>query len=360
MESNVLKNYIKDGIKIVIPVIISIIILFLTGKADFTLFINLFLFFLIILFILFLIYLSSDYICCIWWSKKYKKILKISKIAILKDEGCNLEKIKFTPENWKEFLEEDYTIQLINISQISHEYIAIINPYGEFYPEENLLYKTSFNKIKEYVMNGGIFVSTAGLAFWYAWNKETERHPSTAKEVYFFQGRMNNNQQIFLEPSFSTLPLNSLTDTMTYEKLGLLTTGFKHPVRTKVYQDIKDVEKCGDIKNIGDTDEIFEFRATREPTQDFVPLLRAKVPDPQKKVEVYPLVYVPDKRGKFIFTGMHMNIKVNDTVLTENGEINQVNNTQNDLDHIMEAQAKKVSNALKNIIEKEKEKFSII
>jgi len=33
MESNVLKNYTKDGIKIIIPVMTSIVILFLIGKA---------------------------------------------------------------------------------------------------------------------------------------------------------------------------------------------------------------------------------------------------------------------------------------------------------------------------------------
>ena len=363
MESNVLKNYITKVIPIIISVMITIILWYLIGTLKEILFINLFLFFFIILHILFLIYLKSDFICCFLWKKMHEKVLRNSIIAIIKEDGCNLEKIKFTPEDWKEFLKENYTIQFINISQINNSFIAIINPYGEFYPEENLLYKTTFNSIKEYVAKGGIFVSTAGLAFWYAWNRETERHPSTAKEVYFYQGKMNQHQLIFLEPAFSTLPNNSLTDTLTYEKLGLLTTGFKRPIRTRVYQDSKDIGVCGDIKNIGGTDEIFEFRATREPTQDFVPLLRAKVPDPNSpsgKVEVYPLAYVPDKKGKFIFTGMHMNIKYFDEIWTEDGQIQLIDIVQGSIDGILKAQTEKVCAALKNIIEKEKKKFGII
>lgn len=205
----------------------------------------------------------SDRIECYIWQRRHEKVLKNSLIGIIKEDGCKLEKTKFTPEDWKEFMGK-YETKFIEISEISNDFVAIINPYGEFYPEENLLYKTTFNRIKEYVMDGGIFVSIAGCAFWYAWNRETKRHPSTAKEVYFYQGSMNQNRKIFLMSSFSTLPLNSLTETLTYDKFGLLTTGFKYPVKTKVEQDPKDIQVCGDIKNIGDTDDIFEFRAIRE------------------------------------------------------------------------------------------------
>ena len=42
--------------------------------------------------------------------------------------------------------------------------------------------------IKEYVKNGGIFVSVSGCPFWYAWNKISLGTPSTAGEVYNFAG----------------------------------------------------------------------------------------------------------------------------------------------------------------------------
>jgi len=351
------KDNIKYLLGILIPTIITFSLYFFTAKSI-SLIIKILLFVLITLAcVLVVIYRLSEFLDEIKWKKEHKKILNDSIIAIIKEDGCKLEKTKFTPEEWRNLLKTNYTIRHINISQISNDYVAIINPYGEFYPEENLLYKTTFDKIKKYVMNGGIFVSVAGCAFWYAWNRDTKRHPSTAKESYFYQGEMNQNKQIFLQPSFSTLPLNSLTETLTNDKFGMLTTGFRYPVRTRVKQEPEDIQVCGDIKKIGTTDEIFEFRAIREPSQDFVPMLRADVPTPQRPIKVFPLAYIPDKKGKFIFTGMHMNMKRNDEILLPTGRLIKTRMSQQRIDGILEAQAKKVCKALENIIEIEKDEL---
>jgi hypothetical protein len=102
------------------------------------------------------------------------------KIGILRgyvpDNNWNLcplgEGVK-SSEDWQRIFRSKnhdyfyYDACLIFPHQIDNSFVIIINPYGERYLEEDLARRRTFHRIKEYLKRGGIFVNTAGLAFYY-------------------------------------------------------------------------------------------------------------------------------------------------------------------------------------------------
>lgn len=177
MESNKIKSIAKSILIILIPLIISLLAsLFLIKPFHKGLLWFIYILSSAALFCLIFSFLSEA-IEDASWELQHKKVLKKSIIGIIKEDTCAKHKSKFNPEDWKRILEENfnenYTIKSIGVSEISNKYVAILNPYGEGYPEEDFLYNTSFRRIREYVRNGGIFVNIAGLAFWYACDIKT-------------------------------------------------------------------------------------------------------------------------------------------------------------------------------------------
>jgi len=362
MKSCNIQKELKYIYGIIIPVIISTTILFLiSGEFNSGLILSLFL---LSIGILLFFYGICQYLYYRWWKFKYRRTLKKSLIGIINEEGCRPEKSKFTPEHWRNFIETEflnYGTRFIRISEISNKFVAIVNPYGEKYPEENNLHRTSFERIKKYVRSGGIFVSTAGLAFWYAWDLETRRAPSTAREVYSHYGEITHSNTILSKSVYIMPPELSLTETLTYDEFGILSsTGLCR--LTNVYQNPQDINFCGDVSNVGGTDLIFEFRAIREPLRKCTPMLRAQIVTGTHPHEVYPLACVPYEQGKYIFTGMHMDITNGDEISiadVENVEMPTHITRQKAIDSIIKSQAKKVCIALGNVIENEKRRLGI-
>lgn len=320
-----------------------------------------------------LLFFYSNELCHGRWLRKLRKLLKKPLIGIIREDECHFRATNFTPEDWKNFMGENYKYKFIttlNIREISDEYVAIINPYGECYPEKDILEKLSFRRIKEYVKNGGIFLSTAGCAFWFAWNRLSLGAPSTAKEVYSYAGVMNAQGSLNTEGNinlkgnlglqhvYSPIPAQSLTETLTFKELGMLTTTGEVTL-TKVYQkdDDEDIEFFGDLVNVGEIDFIFEFRAIRKPVQSCVPMLRAKIPTDIQPLEVYPLASVPCGEGHFIFTGMAMNVTPDKPIIIVDDESEPIFGCITDeeaISEISQAQAQKVCEGLNNLIQNEK------
>jgi hypothetical protein len=363
MKSYNIQTELKYIYGIIIPVIISTTILFLiSGEVSYGLILSLFL---LSIGILLFFYGICQYLYYMWWKFEYRRTLKTSLIGIINEEGCRPEKSKFNPEDWRNFIETEflnYRTRFIRISEISNKFVAIVNPYGEKYPEEDNLHRKSFERIKKYVRNGGIFVSTAGLAFWYAWDRETRRAPSTAREVYSHYGEIiTPSNTILSKPVYIMPPELSLTETLTYDEFGILSsTGLCR--LTNVYQNPQDINFCGDISNVGGTDLIFEFRAIREPLRKCTPMLRAQITTGPHTHEVYPLACVPYEQGKYIFTGMHMDITQDNEISIvdiENVEMPTRITGQSAIDAIIKSQAEKVCIALGNVIENEKRRLGI-
>ena len=249
------------------------------------------------------------------WKSSYKKRLSSRKIGILLEKGCKSNATDFTPSYWFNLLKKRYKTEYLPFSKIDNDFIAVINPYGEVYWEDDYTHFGTFNKIREYVQNGGIFVNVGGVGFWYAWNKKWERSISTAKEIYGFAGPVKlgkiNQQIVPIEVNLGpTVQIgnHSLTDTLTYKNFKMLTT-VGRPRPLSVYQTDDDIKFCGKIENIGGKD-IVEFRAAREPMPKCYPMLRAYIYDIHKNRRIiYPLVAIPDGQGLFIFAGMAFNFK---------------------------------------------------
>jgi hypothetical protein len=109
--------------------------------------------------------------------------------------------------------------------------------------------------------------------------------------------------------------------------------------------------------NVGGTDLVFEFRAIRKPVQSCVPILRSNLilrydDNRHESLEIYPLAIVPFGEGHFIFTGMHMDIKSRDLITFIGEDDNEIEGhiLEDEVDEIINAQAQKVCQALKNLL----------
>lgn len=373
MKSSTLKKIVEYiSLPIISIIILLLFTIFLKDVEPFVKDIIFFLFYLILFLILVFVF-SEDLVHGRWKRYLRKKFRRNPIVAIIRENGCPKIKSRFEPESWQNFLGEDFKYEYIttlNPNKISDKFVVILNPYGECYPEINILEKTSFKRIKDYVKSGGIFVSISGVPFWFAWNRLSIGAPSTAKEVYSYAGDLEGMGvhsswlgtrfygKMKLENVYSPSPLQSLTDTLTYEELGVLTTTGGVVLR-QVHQlnrrNVNDINFFGDLANIGDIDYIFEFRAIRKPVQSCIPILRSNMQVHDNDLEIYPLACVPYGNGYFIFTGMHMDIR-NDTkiiVIDENENGIECYLPHTDCDLIIEAQAQKLCQALKNLIENE-------
>ena len=255
------------------------------------------------------------------WVRKYCLISKGSKIGILKEEGCKSNATDLSPAYWYKKIQDlgKYRVDYVTFSNIKKEYIALINPYGEVYPEEDYTNLITFNKIRNYVKNGGIFVSPAGVSFWHAWNSKRKRTTPTASEIYSYKEKLHTLatiQQQYIPAEYILEPIFqwgnfSLIDTLTNKAFKLLTTTGDVKKR-KVYQVQEDENFCGKIASIERNTEILEFRAAREPLPTSYPMLRADVVDVNgKKRIIYPMIAIPDGKGIFIFSGMTFDYKKN-------------------------------------------------
>lgn len=383
MESSRLKKFAEYTSIPIISVIV--LLLFTMFSSDIEPFIKEVVIFLIcFVFLLLLLFIFSEDLNNGRWKRKLRKFFRRRPlIAIIKEENCNKIKSRFEPEDWGQFLGTNFNcdyITTLNLSDINDKYDAIINPYGECYPEKDILEKISFKMIKKYVKKGGIFVNISGCPFWFNCNKLSLGNPSTAKEVYGISGdtvptnKIANipiNQQgtqiqtpvyktILNNPIYNPNPVQSLVDTLSFEELGILTTTGGIVLR-KVYQSDRendhDIEFFGDLSNVGGTDYIFEFRAVRKPVQSCVPILRSEHvikynPDQSELMEIYPLVSVPCGNGYFVITGMHMDIKSRDlvTFIDEEDNENKGHILEDEAVEIINAQAEKVCQALINLL----------
>ncbi len=390
MELEDFKRKIFDGIGIVFPIMIPLIISFFIGGIQSLWLVGIILVLSFLLAILVLMYIKDKFFFEFFWKINHKKRLRKSVIGIFKEDIKKPTKSKYTYEYWKKLVEDKYETKDISglvPEQINDDFVAIINPYGECYPEKDMGERTTFKQIKKYVKEGGIFVNVCGAPFWYAWNKDIGQI-STAGEVYGQRGKIipitvniknvpyagqilnipiTHYDVNLQEPTYSPDPVQSLVDTLAFHELRLLTTGGP-PRLVKLTQKKKEIDRFGYIPRLGLDRYIFEFRATRKPSQNFKPIARAQIfnrKNPKKPISVFPLAYVPYGKGKFLFTGMHMDLKCSDdevVILTDDDEefpISWNNTYRNITKLIIDEQPKMVYEALDTLIEEHKNEYLI-
>jgi hypothetical protein len=164
--------------------------------------------------------------------------------------------------------------------KIDNSFALIINPYGENYPESDTDLRITFQKIRSYMKNGGIFF-TSGAPFWYHQNTVTDRDGQWS--VVKTQDGIQN-----------------MTDGLGYTKLGIsVTMPIAEPLEPspiEVYQRDTDREIVGDL--LGEITEVKKYRAVLPNTPDCLPFLR------EKEDSTYPLCAIQYDKGFLLHSGM--------------------------------------------------------
>lgn len=218
---------------------------------------------------------------------------------------------EFNPDQWyEEFTgNKRFEIEKIPSSKIKEEYLVIINPFGEIYPEEDTSNMLTMKRIKEYIQKGGVFINVAGLAFFYMWNAENGFFDLTGPilETYEIISNQRSAKSI-LNPVVSPFE-SSLVNTWLYENFGVRTT-LANPKILDVYS--VDDEFFTELVDIGDS-KIYEYRSAlrcESSEAKLIPLLGAK--RTYESVEgrffhCYPFAAVKYGIGYLILAGIKLN-----------------------------------------------------
>ncbi len=123
------------------------------------------------------------------------------KVAIFKGVSQNLNSdiplvwTDISPEEWKNEIEEiarergeKIKVKLIFSIESFDSFNAIINPYGGNYPEISFVNFPVYNKILNYMRNGGLFVNVADIPTYWAYNPRLNRMLDRTPAVYAISG----------------------------------------------------------------------------------------------------------------------------------------------------------------------------
>jgi len=228
----------------------------------------------------------------------------------------------FSIDSWQTFFQsmringqDKYQVLKISISDISNRYAFIINPFGEAYPEKDFKERIVFEIIKNYVSDGGLFITTGGFAFFYGWdvnpNVEGDRKKPVLDERLFvpLEVKRHDDKTIFVgEGVRLILPFSG---SLLWKQLNARTTSdtsvHSGPFEGQVYQTQEDENIVGNLVDVGNSDLIQEFRALTPNSENCLPLLRLKRPD---FGEVYPIAAIHHGRGYFIIGGINNNRQI--------------------------------------------------
>ena len=179
-------------------------------------------------------------------------------------------------------------------SDISSKYAAIINPFGEIYLERDGRNFVTYDRIKEYVAEGGIFCSTGGFPFYYYWDPITGRRIDTTPKTRLIQAGFQDIRLFF--------------DSLVTRDFDVrITNDPNSPTLTDTYQEkTPDIKYFGDLSSVGETTSVLEWRSLSEETKGIIAGLRVK----HEKEIRYALAAVPYGNGYFIFTGMSVTTDV--------------------------------------------------
>lgn len=310
-------NWHKDALKSLTTVSLSVFLSTLASRLIFNFeFIETWA--IITLLILFLSLLSvtvkSEWIGENYWNYNMRRKFKTPAIGILHEVQCENSAdghpyTSFFANDWNTDLRRlGLNSELITIDQLSDRYAVVIDPYGEVYLERDPILLYSFQKIKEYVSRGGIFVCAGGVAFFYCWDSRTQHRITLSKIVQPF---VQVQQNIFI-PQFFYPPSYSLVDILVNEHFGVSVLGdTQRPPSAPIgWQPIfqtqqanEDIQYVGDLSQVGGTNQVFVFRPVMPITRSCIPFLRANVPN---FGEVYPIAGIPYERGLLVVCGVDL------------------------------------------------------
>jgi len=235
------------------------------------------------------------------WKPKIKVGILNGYVTGTDERKCT--KYPFTnsnPDFWKNKIQaltaDRFEIKEINAVDVGEEFAAVVNPFGEVYPEIDLKNRAIFYLIKDYIEDGGVYVNTAGFPFFYGWNvKEGKEYPISDEKVILptviqVSGKFvtATQMQAFIQ----------FTGTLFYKEFNAIPAPVSRA--RKVYQEDEEKSKFGDL--VGDSVEIDEFRGLPKQTLDCIPIVRAK---DEVVEEVYPISALRRGNGYLLLAGMN-------------------------------------------------------
>jgi len=168
-------------------------------------------------------------------------------------------------------------IKRLYAGEIDTSFALIINPYGENYPESDTDMRSTFQTIRSYMKNGGIFFAS-GAPFWFHQNTVTD------KDGQWSVIRTIDNLQL-------------MTEGLCFTSLGISVTMPKNePLAVEVYQRGVDQQLAGDL--LDGATKLIRWRAILPKTPDCVSLLR------EKEDRSYPLCAVQYDKGFLLHSGL--------------------------------------------------------
>jgi len=208
-------------------------------------------------------------------------------------------KTNYPFDEWKKELDnfslngkKKFKTNPICIKQLSNKYAIIINPFGEIHLDENrrTLY-TLYNKIFKFIQEGGVYVCTGGIPFYYVWHEILgDKFDTTPLVIDVDQGRI--------------IPFRYFYTTIFTKEFGVKFNDLPSRIVT-VYQNPEDIKYFGNLLNVGGGNQISEFRSAIE-NKYIIPALRANIDDN----EMYPLFVVPYDKGYLMVAGMSLQSNV--------------------------------------------------
>jgi HEPN domain-containing protein len=233
-----------------------------------------------------------------------------------RENACNSRPATtFSGSQWKQSFENfqsysgnpKYNVHEICAAEINSKYSMVINPFGEAYPEHDSVNRPIFNKIKDYVWGGGVFVNAGGFAFFYTWDvKQNQLIPISETRTLVPSAILVHPQtrQAVIQQFNRTI---EFTGTLLWKELGAITTfdtpAHSGPYNVQVSQRRSDRQKGGNLVNIGGTSTVREFRALRNGTRNLFPILRSTRPG---FGDIYSIAAIKYGHGYFLIIGMHV------------------------------------------------------
>jgi len=227
------------------------------------------------------------------------------------ENPCVLAFTNVSPTVWGELLRSEQTeISSISATEINSSFDAILNPFGETYPEEDFALKTTYQRILKYIRNGGLFVNVAGFPFFYYWDHKEGRNEAIATSRYFYNQVTRVNTQFW-----------SFTDTLLYRDFGISLNGGS-PTNVTIYQEPQDMNYVGNLLDLG-IETVTEFRAVISESSKTIPLLRAR------EGQILPLSAIKFGYGYLMVSGLELHEReapiiakaLNNWLLTNGGEL---------------------------------------
>lgn len=241
----------------------------------------------------------------LWWSwRRFRTPVKMGVLLGFVDDKEKGERCKPIFSNdgaWSNYFKnsssksgKSFDVDEIYWSKDFEKYAVLLNPFGEIYLEEDRRNFSTYERIKDFISEGGIFCCTGGFPFYYYWdpilNTPIETTPKTR-----------------IADALSYKDIRLFFDSLVSKDFGAIILNFPDsPTPAPTYQVPDDTKFFGDLSEVGGTDKVLEFRSLSEGTRGLIPGLRIR----HGKEDKFALAAISYGEGYLIIAGMDVRTNV--------------------------------------------------